>query len=149
MKPELLVRFDTAVPGNEQLLGARDKVARLLWRFQNEGTQYLLQKAGEKSEYWRMRVHRRAQALASKAYKLLGRDLPPSLRYFQMEEAHWRALRRYTFKPYGGQITLMRAVDRGPEALGKREDPSLGWTALAGGGLKIHVRPHRTHAHAL
>lgn len=32
----------------------------------------------------------------------------------------------------------MRAVDRGPEVLGKREDPTLGWGHLAGGGLEIH-----------
>jgi thioesterase domain-containing protein len=35
----------------------------------------------------------------------------------------------------------MRAVDRGPEVLGKREDPTLGWGSLAEGGLEIHDVP--------
>jgi thioesterase domain-containing protein len=55
-----------------------------------------------------------------------------------MEEAHRQALRRYIFRPYSGKITLMRAVDRGPEVLGKREESTLGWGPLAGGGLEIH-----------
>ena len=47
---------------------------------------------------------------------------------------------RYTFNPYPGKITLMRAVDRGPEVLGKRVDPTLGWGRLAG-ELVIHDVP--------
>ena len=38
----------------------------------------------------------------------------------------------------------MRAVDRGNggmEILSKREDPALGWSGLAGGGLEIHDVP--------
>ena len=38
----------------------------------------------------------------------------------------------------------MRAVERGylgMELLGTREDPMLGWGALAGGGLEIHDVP--------
>jgi thioesterase domain-containing protein len=35
----------------------------------------------------------------------------------------------------------MRAVNRGPEVLGKREDLTLGWGSLAGGGLEIHDVP--------
>jgi thioesterase domain-containing protein len=55
-----------------------------------------------------------------------------------VEEAHKQALKRYVFEPYAGKITLMRAVDRGPEVLGKREDATLGWGPLAAGGLEIH-----------
>ena len=58
-----------------------------------------------------------------------------------MDEAHRRALARYVYQPYAGKITLMRAADRGPEVLGKREDPTLGWGPLASGGLEIHDVP--------
>jgi len=117
------------------------KVARMWQRFSNEGARYLVQKAGEKSHYWRTMIHRRFQSLGSLCYRLVGLDLPPSLHYFQVEEAHWRALERYTFKLFPGKITLMRAVDRGPEALGKLEDPALGWMQLAEGGVDIHDVP--------
>jgi thioesterase domain-containing protein len=49
-------------------------------------------------------------------------------------------LRNYTFLPYAGKVTLMRAVDRGPEVLSKREDPTLGWGPLAN-VLEIHDVP--------
>jgi acyl transferase domain-containing protein/thioesterase domain-containing protein len=140
-RPESLVLFDTVVPGSEQRLSTTGKVSRLWRRFSNEGAQYLARKAGEKSHYWRSKLYRRFQALESACYQMTRRDLPPSLRYFQVEEAHWRALGRYTFKPFPGKITLMRAVDRGPEALGKLEDPSLGWMPLAESGVEIHDVP--------
>jgi len=44
---------------------------------------------------------------------------------------------RYTMEPFPGKITLVRAIDRGPEVLGKREDATLGWGRLAQGGLDI------------
>ena len=50
---------------------------------------------------------------------------------------------RYKIQRYPGKITLMRAVERGyqgMELLGTREDPMLGWGALAG-GLEIHDVP--------
>jgi aspartate racemase len=84
---------------------------------------------------------RRVQVAAGACYRLAGKPLPLDLHYVEVEEAHWRALRRYTFRPYAGKITLMRASDRGPEVLGKREDPTLGWGPLAGGGLEIHDVP--------
>jgi hypothetical protein len=51
-------------------------------------------------------------------------------------------------EPFPGQITLVRASDRGPEVLGKREDPTLGWGRLAQGGLEVIDVPTR-HMHML
>jgi thioesterase domain-containing protein len=67
----------------------------------------------------------------------MGRRLPAGLRYFLIDKAHKQALARYTFKTYPGKITLLRAVDRW-DILSRREDPTLGWGRLAGGGLEIH-----------
>jgi thioesterase domain-containing protein len=54
-----------------------------------------------------------------------------------MEEMHLHALGRYTFKPYSGKITLIRATDPRMEVLSKDKDPLLGWGVLAKGELEI------------
>ena len=105
------------------------------------GLGYLRRKIAEKSQYWWELVYHRARVLTCSAYRLAGLHLPMSLRYFQMDEAHRRAIARYVFTPYAGKVTLMRAIDRGPEALGKREDPAQGWGTLAEGGLQIYNIP--------
>ena len=63
-----------------------------------------------------------------------------SLRYFQVEEAHRRALGRYSVRPYPGKITLMRAADV-PETVGTHRNSTLGWETFAGGGLEIYDVP--------
>jgi len=85
-------------------------------------------------------VHRSAQAAVSSCYKLMRRSVPASLLYLGVEEAHKRALERYTVRPYPGEITLMRAADV-PETVGTRRNPTLGWEMFAGGGLDIHDVP--------
>jgi hypothetical protein len=62
------------------------------------------------------------------------------LRYFQVEEAHRRALGRYSVQLYPGKITLMRAADV-PETVGSHRNSTLGWETFAGGGLEIHDVP--------
>ena len=140
-EPGLLVMFDTAIPGHEKRVDPRDRVITFWQNLRQEGVPYLNRKAVVKWKYWGELLLRRAQIAASACYRLAGRPLPLSLHYVEVEEAHWRALRGYTFRPYAGKITLMRAVDRGPEVLGKREDPTLGWGPLASGGLEIHDVP--------
>jgi thioesterase domain-containing protein len=71
------------------------------------------------------------------AYKLIGRPLSPALRFHWVSQGHWYALSRYTFKPFPGKITLVRATDQGPEVLGRSEDLTLGWGGLAQGGVEI------------
>jgi len=71
------------------------------------------------------------------AYRMLGRPLPAPLRFHWVSQGHWRALSRYTFKPFPGKITLVRATDQGPEVLGRSEDLTLGWGSLVQGGIEI------------
>ena len=134
----MLVLFDTAIPGNEQRVDAIERAAGFLAGLRRQGIAFLKKKTAVKRVYWGDNLLRQFRLLACASHRLVRRQLPVHLHYFQMEEAHKQALTRYTFHPYGGKITLMRAVDRGPEVLGKREDPTLGWSQLAGGGLEIH-----------
>jgi hypothetical protein len=102
-----------------------------------QGLPYLFKKAAVKRRYWGDNLLRYAELAACSCYRVAGRPLPIRLHYFQMDETHKQALKRYSFKPYPGKVTLMRAVDRGPDVLSKREEFTLGWGPLAGGGLTI------------
>jgi thioesterase domain-containing protein/acyl carrier protein len=137
-EPALLVLFDTAVPGNARPVDAKDQFSGFWTGLRKQGAAYLMKKAAVKRRYWGEIVSRWALRQACACYRLVGRRLPVNLHYFQMEEAHKQALKHYVFAPYAGKITLMRAVDRGPEVLGKREESTLGWGPLAGGGLEVH-----------
>jgi thioesterase domain-containing protein/acyl carrier protein len=139
-KAALLVLFDTTVPGSDQLVTAKEQMFSHWQKLRNQGLVYLLQRFVSKSGYWRFRLSRSAQAGVCSFYKLLGRSLPASLRYIQVEEAHKRALGRYVVQPYSGKITLMRAADV-EGTVGTRRNPTLGWEPLAGGGLVIHDVP--------
>jgi thioesterase domain-containing protein len=138
--PGLLVMFDTAITGHEQSVDPKDRAITFWQNLRKEGLSYLVRKAAVKRKYWWEKLERRAQVAAGAGYRLAGKPLPLGLHYIEVEEAHWRALRNYTFLPYAGKVTLMRAVDRGPEVLGKREDPTLGWGPLAS-VLEIHDVP--------
>ena len=138
VEPSLLVLFDTAVPGNERQVDARNQIARFWDGLRSQGAAYLGKKVLVKRKYWGDNLLRRMQLLACACYRLAGRRLPLSLHYFHVGEAHKQAQERYALRPYAGKITLMRAVVRGPESLSKLEDSTLGWGKLAGGGLEIH-----------
>jgi thioesterase domain-containing protein len=103
-----------------------------------------VRKVALKGDHWRQQLVKRSRDVASHYYRLSGLDLPVRLRYYQVQEAHSRTMARYKIRRYPGKITLMRAVERGylgMELLGIREDPMLGWGALAGGGVEIHDVP--------
>ena len=136
-EPGLLVMFDTAITGHEERVEAKERVSTFWQNLLKEGMPYLRRKAAVKRKYWGEILLRRANIVAGSYYRLAGRPLPLHLHYIEVEEAHWRALKRYTYRQYPGKITLMRAEDRGPEVLGKREDFTLGWGPLAGGGIEI------------
>jgi thioesterase domain-containing protein len=82
------------------------------------------------------------------AHKMMGWTLSPALRFHWISQGHWYALSRYTFKPFPGKITLVRASDQGPEVLGRSEDLTLGWGDLAQGGVEIIDVPTK-HMHML
>src|SRR5208337_3893688 len=102
-----------------------------------------------KSEYFRTKFMEGVILPAGVfCYKLVNHPLSAPLRFYWISQGHWQALARYTFKPFPGKITLVRAIDRGPEVLGVREDPTLGWGILAGGGVEVVDVPTE-HMHML
>ena len=137
-EPALLVLFDSAIPGSEQRVNVKDQFSNFWAGLRKQGAAYLMKRTAVKRKYWGENISRWARLVSCASYRLVGRSLPVSLHYFQIEEAHKEALTRYVFQPYAGKITLMRAVNRGPEILGKREESTLGWGPLGGGGLEIH-----------
>jgi len=141
IEPALVVMFDTFVPGHERSVAPSERASSFLKGLREGGLPYLGKKIGVKAKYWSDILLVRGRRIACETLKLAGIPLPLDLRYFLMDEAHRRALARHVFEPYAGKISLMRASDRGPEVLGKREDPSLGWASLAAGGLEIQDVP--------
>jgi acyl transferase domain-containing protein/thioesterase domain-containing protein/acyl carrier protein len=139
-QPGLLILLDAAVPRSDFHVAAKAQISRHWQNFRNQGAVYLLQRAASKGEYWWAQLLRKAQAVACSCYRLVGRSLPTGLHYFQVEEAHRRALGRYAVRYYPGKITLMRAADV-PETVGTRKNLTLGWETFAGGGLEIHDVP--------
>lgn len=143
-EPTLLILFDASAPGSVQSVGTTEKLRGFWQRFRDQGTPYLVRKVALKGDHWRQQLVKRSRDVASHYYRLSGLDLPVRLRYYQVQEAHSRTMARYKIRRYPGKITLMRAVERGylgMELLGIREDPMLGWGALAGGGVEIHDVP--------
>ena len=143
-EPALLVLFDASAPGSLQHVGTTEKLRGFWQRLRDQGVPYLVRKVALKGDHWRQQLVRRSRDVASYYHRLAGSDLPVRLRYYQVQEAHSRTMARYKIQRYPGKITLMRAVERGylgMELLGTREDPMLGWGALAGGGLDIHDVP--------
>ena len=141
VEPALVVMFDTFVPGHETVVEPKVRASNFLKSLRKGGLPYLGKKIAVKATYWEDHLRVSGRYIACRALKLAGRPLPLDLRYFLMDEAHRRALAKYVWQPYAGKITLMRASNRGPEVLGKREDPTLGWGRLAAGGLEIHDVP--------
>jgi thioesterase domain-containing protein/acyl carrier protein len=143
-EPGLLVLFDASAPGSVQRVGTNEKLRGFWQRLREQGVPYLVRKVLLKGEDWQQRLVKRSRDAASYYHRLAGWELPVRLRYHQVQEAHSRTMARYKIQRYPGKITLMRAVERGylgMELLGTREDPGLGWVALACGGLEIHDVP--------
>jgi thioesterase domain-containing protein len=143
-EPALLVLFDTSAPGSSKRIGTTEKMRGLWQKLRDQGVRYLVRKVIYKGDHWRQKLVKRGREIALAGYRLMGRDLPVRLRYYQVQEAHVRAMMRYKLQTFPGKITLMRAVERGylgMELLGTREDSVLGWGNLAGGGLEIHDVP--------
>jgi acyl transferase domain-containing protein len=142
--PALVAMFDVVVPGSAELLPSGEKYGRFLHNIRSEGLRYLRRKVREKSEYFRDRfLEGVAYPVGVALYTKTGRHLPAALRFHYIAQGHWAAMSRYSMEPFPGKITLVRAIDRGPEVLGKREDPTLGWGRLALGGLDVIDVPTR------
>jgi thioesterase domain-containing protein/acyl carrier protein len=74
--------------------------------------------------------------VARGVFTRLGRPVPRDLDV--VRNLVNEAIRRYAARPYEGKITLFRARRQAP---GTANDPTLGWGAIAKGGLAIHPMP--------
>ena len=136
--PAAVIMFDVWVPGSGQHFGTDVKLAKFWRNIRDGGARYLGKKFWEKSEYyWSKFMEHVVLPAGVKVYRIMGRPLSPALRFHWVSQGHWYALSHYTFKPFPGKITLVRATDRGPEVLGRSEDLTLGWGDLAQGGVEI------------
>lgn len=149
IEPGLLLLIDTSAPGSLQKVDVSDQVASFWSDLRRQGVSYLAGKARQKAAYWKKLLLERSRRAACVAYRLGGWEMPADLRYFEMHNAHMRAMDRYKPRPYPGKITLMRAVHRGAASLNRREDPILGWADYAIGGLEIHDIPAADHSSIL
>lgn len=139
--PALVVLFDTSVPGSEERIEVRKRIATHWQNVRRDGTAYAAQQFKLKGNDWQEWLTRRVHSAVSRTYRLTGRELPPELRYSEAQKMHWRALTTFQFQPYAGRIALMRALDRSLEDPAVREDPTLGWAQFAAGGLEIYDVP--------
>ncbi len=140
-RPELLLLFDTFVPGSDHQVSRQQQIATFMNGLRKEGVKYFGEKLFAKSVYlWKRVLLRRAQAVACACYHRAGVDLPAKLRFYEMEEIHLQALYKYKFEPYNGKIILLRAINN-PEYLSRERDPYLGWEHLAAEGVEIYDIP--------
>ena len=74
----------------------------------------------------------------------VARMLPPGIekvnlrKYLDISRRHIRALQHYTPSYYAGRITLLKAQERPDD---HDRDTTLGWSALAAGGVEVEVVP--------
>jgi acyl transferase domain-containing protein/thioesterase domain-containing protein len=139
-KPGFLVLFDAIVPGSHQHVSTRGQLLRHWQNFREHGVTYLFERGLSKAEYQWTRLVRSTHRLQCSCYKLAHKSIPSSLRNFEAEEAHRKALDRYTVHFYPGKITLIRAANV-RDTVATHRDSTLGWEAVAGGGLEIHDVP--------
>ena len=65
---------------------------------------------------------------------------PFNLRILYIREVCFAARRRYKFMSFSGRIDLFRAEHQPPSDLFE-EDPLLGWSGMAAGGIEVHQLP--------
>jgi amino acid adenylation domain-containing protein len=69
---------------------------------------------------------------------------PFNLRILYIREVCFAARRRYKLMPFSGRIDLFRAEHQAPSDLFE-EDPLLGWSGMAAGGIEVHQLPGDHH----
>ena len=138
ISPALTLIIDLTVPGSGERLSSGAKAREFLARVRFGGLRYLHKKAKEKGAYFSEKfLNTAVYPVLLRGYLAAKLPLPNALRYHYHSRVHWRVFRPYKFTPFPGKVTLIRAIDRGFEVLGRREDPTLGWGSLALGGVEI------------
>jgi amino acid adenylation domain-containing protein len=95
-------------------------------------------KSGLKEQMRRWFVHR--MIALDKLMKFRALRCPFNLRSLYIREVCSAARRRYKLMPFPGRIDLFRAEHQPPSDLFE-EDPLLGWSGMAAGGIEVHQFP--------
>ncbi|HEX5632291.1 MAG TPA: SDR family NAD(P)-dependent oxidoreductase [Gemmatimonadales bacterium] len=146
----LLTMFDSwgptwFSPGHQPAVHARlaRRLASHFQRLQREGV------AGEASllmrrAWWRLQA--RGKKVACAVLRMMGAELPHSLRYFYVEQANLAALWRYVPAEYQGRVVLFRALD---DSDADFSDPTMGWHATVRGSVEVIDSPgtHNSMVH--
>lgn len=83
-------------------------------------------------------IQRSWRLFRCRQYLRRGIPLPHGLRFWYLENCHFRALRSYHCRSYDGRLTLIRG-DLEPE--GWFSDPQRGWAGVASEGLEVIAVP--------
>ncbi|AUB36524.1 Glutamate-1-semialdehyde aminotransferase [Nostoc flagelliforme CCNUN1] len=125
----LLALFDSYVPGTMKKMSMSKRLSYNLKQFLKMGPAYLLKLCIE-------RLSQKYGNLALKNQFIRTKNL----QYLVSQAAYFKLVEEYATKyipqVYLGRITLLMASDRRFQ-----DEPELGWTKLAGGGLEIHEIP--------
>jgi len=137
-EPRALIMLDVYVPGSTEHFSRATQFANLSESLRKDGLHYLARKIHAKRIYLSERWARKFRLTASNIYTKLGRRLPATMRYTLVEEMHLRALARYPFRKYSGDMRLIRATDFGVGSLSEHYDADLGWGKLVEGMLSFY-----------
>jgi len=143
--------FDTYGPGYYRPPGGigalRGAVMETCLRLEHHAGSVLALDPGERVPYLRSKLDKAfaegsevlgawRRSLQRGVYARIQSRLPPDLE--EMRNFVNEAVAAYRPRLYGGRVTLFRARRQAP---GTRDDPTLGWGAIARGGVEIHPMP--------
>ncbi|MEH1778656.1 MAG: amino acid adenylation domain-containing protein [Nostoc sp.] len=143
-KVALLAIFDTSSPTCRKTtikpIPTQKRISRHLNNLLEVGPNYILQQIEGKSSWLEYMLKQRLQKFAFKLYLNVSRILPYAYRkQVKIKDFNKQAASEYVPKAYTGRVTVFRAEER-PATNGQEEDPNMGWSELALGGLDIqHV----------
>jgi amino acid adenylation domain-containing protein len=141
---DLLVLFDTPVPGVELRLPLLQRVPIHLKKLFQQGPSYF----GKKIKGWlpwlTLMLKNKLKIASGKPIEDVEALLPHDI----VRLANHEARDKYLIQPYPGELTVlgvsgeMRESDDGYPGIGYKLDPNYGWTnSLAKGGFSVHVVP--------
>jgi amino acid adenylation domain-containing protein len=143
----LLALLDTRIPAADEEIDDQDFEARLLVDF----VRYFGLSLDPRDALARLPKHELLERVLEHAKRagLMPSDIEVSHAepFIELCKADFRATRNYVLHRYPGQITLFKA---GQELAATSDDPTLGWSEWAAGGVDSYVVPgnHATMVYA-
>jgi len=124
-----------------KFLPLRKRLKLLLLHFLPHGSYYVSLaglKSGLKQQMKRWLVRRMIALDQLMKFRVF--RCPFNLMLFYIQEVNFAARRRYKLIPFSGKIDLFRAEYQPPSDVFE-EDPVLGWSGMAAGGIEVHQLP--------